>query len=612
MAAGHFISWVTVIWAMTASACLVLALIHLRVWWRRRDALAHALFALMAVSTTFSACCELWMMWSASVVEFGAILRWLHVPAWILIIATVGFVRLYLRAGRPWLAWTVCGVRTLSLILDFSLHPNINYRVITALDHIPFLGEPVSVAVGVPSPWMLVGQLSLLLFVVFNVDAALSVRRRGDRRTAWLLGGSIAFFAAASTGQIILSLWGIVPMPLTISLFFLAIVAAMGFELSDDMLRAVQLSDELRESEERLGLAADAAGAGFWSWDFRTGRIWATEKARTLYGFGPSEEIAYSTFLGRIHPDDRERVHRDAQRAFQEAADFRSEYRVLLPDGDVRWIKAQARVVPNPQGGPDRMMGVAIDISLRKQQEGETASLRFELVHLGRVLSMSELSTTLAHEINQPLGAILNNASAAALLLHKARDNGEEIDMIVADIIQDAKRAGDVIRKVRGIVRKAEVNFEPLHVNTLIGEVVALFQNTIGMNGVTVQITPNPELPRVRGDRVRLQQVLVNLFSNAMDAMRDSSAKTLTFRSALEAPGLVTVSVSDSGTGLDPAVKDRVFTPFVTTRKDGLGMGLRICRTIIEEHGGRIWAENNPDAGAVFHFSLRVWSEETA
>src|SRR5260221_7195873 len=201
-------SWVTIVWAMIASACLTLALVHVLVWWRRREALANLLFAATAVATAVFAGCELWMMRAETPGAFGMAVRWAHVPVWVLIVSFVGFVRLYLRAGRLWLAWTICGVRTLSLILNFVFTPNLNYREITALQHVPFLGETVVVADGVPNPWMLIGQLGLLLVVIFVADAAITVWQRGDRRQALLMGGSMVFFVVAGARQTGLRRWG--------------------------------------------------------------------------------------------------------------------------------------------------------------------------------------------------------------------------------------------------------------------------------------------------------------------------------------------------------------------------------------------------------------------
>src|SRR5260221_2250411 len=235
-------SWVTIIWAMIAFACLTLALVHVLVWWRRREARANLLFALTAVATGVFAGCELWIMRAETPAEFGMAVRWAHVPAWVLIVSLVGFVRLCLRAGRLLLAWTVCGVRTLSLILNFVCTPNLNYREITALRHVSFLGDTVVVAEGVPNPWMLIGQLSLLLLVIFVADAAITVWQRGDRRQALSVGGSIVFFVAAGTRQAILTLLGIIHAPITASLFFFAIVMAMAYGLSQDLFPASPVS----------------------------------------------------------------------------------------------------------------------------------------------------------------------------------------------------------------------------------------------------------------------------------------------------------------------------------------------------------------------------------
>jgi two-component system, LuxR family, sensor kinase FixL len=275
-------SWVTIIWAMIASACLTLGLVHVLVWWRRREARANLLFAVAAVATAVFAGFELWMMRPETPVAFGRAVRWGHAPIWVVFVSLVGFVRLYLRAGRLWLAWTACGLRTLSLILNFGFPPNLNYREITALRHVSFLGETVVVAQGIPNPWMLIGQLSLLLLVIFVADAAVTVWQRGDRRQAVVLGGSIIFFVVAGSGQAILTLWGIIHAPITASMFFMAIVAAMGYELSQDVFRASRLSKDLRDSEERMSLAADAANLGMWVWDVARDEIWMTDKGRAL------------------------------------------------------------------------------------------------------------------------------------------------------------------------------------------------------------------------------------------------------------------------------------------------------------------------------------------
>ena len=369
-------SWVTIIWAMIASACLTLALVHVLVWWRRRDARDNLLFALSAVATAAFAGCELWMMRAETPEAFGMAMRWTHVPAWVLIVSLVGFVRLYLRAGRLWLAWTVCGLRTLSLILNFVFTPNLNYREITGLLHVSFLGETVAVAEGVPNPWMLIGQLSLLLLVIFVADAAITVWQRGDRRQALLVGGSIVFLAVAGTVQVILELWGIVHAPITASLFYMGIVAAMGYELSQDVLRAARLSDDLRESQQRMDLAAHAANLGIWVRDLVRNEIWATDKWRELLGFAKSERIDLNGFLQKLHPEDREAVSQTLAKALDGEDGYETEYRVVLPDGRIRWIASRGRVKFDGAGKPVLMRGASLDITTA--QAGRGSGAQFE------------------------------------------------------------------------------------------------------------------------------------------------------------------------------------------------------------------------------------------
>jgi PAS domain S-box-containing protein len=586
---------------MVASASLTLAAVHALIWFKRRTAWANLLFSLAAVSTAAMAFCELLMMRAETPEQYGMAMRWCHVPIWVVIVTLVGFVRSYMRAGRPWLAWSVCIARTLALLVNFLARENLNYREITGLRSIPFLGESVSGAEGVSNPWMLLGQLGMLLFVIFLADAAITVWRRGERRQAITMGGSIALFVLPATLQSGLTIWGKVDWPVAMSPYFSIILVAMSFDLSRDVIRSARLADDLLESEERMTMAAEAAELGVWNWDIARNEVWGSERWRLLFGFEPGEDVDFQTVIGRIHPDDRDTVEREVRRALSDGIDYMGEYRVVLPDGGARWIAARGRSYSNAHKTPVRMMGTAMEVTGRKQDEAEMAQLRLELMHLSRALTMNEVSSSLAHEINQPLGAILNNASAAKLLLG---DEHEDIGEILSDISQDARRAGDIIRRIREMVRKSDVQIEPLQMNDLIRDMLDLFRNIISMKGVAIRLDLDPHLAMVKGDRVRLKQVLLNLITNAVDAMTGMPSSILTMRSTMEAPDTVIVSVADSGTGIDEAKMNDVFKPFQTTKKDGLGLGLAICRSIIEQHGGRIWAENNPAGGATFSFSL--------
>jgi len=247
------------------------------------------------------------------------------------------------------------------------------------------------------------------------------------------------------------------------------------------------------------------------------------------------------------------------------------------------------------------------DITESQKTASERNQLRNELAHLSRVMTMSELSATLAHEINQPLGAIQNNAAAAKNLISMFKEDHAEFDEILTDIVTDAMRASQIIRTARGIVRKEEAKFEQLNLNVLIEEVVELYRNAFNMENTSISLDLHPDIAPVKGNRVRLQQVLMNLVSNASEAMRESPSKRLRILSNTQSTDLIVASVSDSGKGIDKTMKGKIFQSFFTTKKGGLGVGLRICQSIIEEHGGRIWVENNPAGGATFSFSLKAY-----
>src|SRR5437660_8035443 len=295
-------SWITIVWSMNAAACLTLAAIYLLVWCKQRQDPAHLLFSVTAVAAAAIAAFELEMMHAETVGQYEALMRWIHVPVWVLVISFVSFVRLYLHAGRRWLAWSICGLRTLVLILNFVFTPNLNFRHITSLRHFSWGGgEIISVPVGVANPWGLLSSVSLLLLLIFFVDATITVWRRGDQRRALIVGGSAIFFITLAFGQSALVIWGVIESPFFVSFPYLGIIAAMGYELSYDLLRAVQLAQRfqaseaaLRESEARINLAANAANFGLWFWNIGDDKLSVSEKWRKLFGFTESEPMSFA------------------------------------------------------------------------------------------------------------------------------------------------------------------------------------------------------------------------------------------------------------------------------------------------------------------------------
>jgi PAS domain S-box-containing protein len=497
----------------------------------------------------------------------------------------------------------------------------------------------------------------------------------------------------------------------------------------------------LRESEMRLSLAADSAGAGLWSMDIDTGLIWGTEKAVELYGFAPDEEVNLDKVRSIVHFEDRDRFDHSVLDVVRNRDRANSiEYRIVLPGGSIRYISSRSRGHTNSSGRLARLMGVSIDITEQKRTE-ETlreseefnrtilASLRTriaildkkgtivsvseaweqfawengavslaglgpginyleacqrsilanddlatqaregiqsvldgkmdlfsleypchspsesrwflmevmpfrrseggvvvshtdvtkrknaelearqrgeELAHVTRIATIGELGTSLAHEINQPLTAILCNAEAAQRFLSGVTPDLDEVRQILDDIVKDDKRAGEVIRRMRTLVKKQAPRRNTVDLNDTIRETLALARSTSFLEGLTMVAELDPELPTVQGDRVQLQQVILNLLLNAIAAMKDipTASRELIVKTTRDENGTAMVAVTDSGTGFDRNAIDRLFEPFYTTKGEGLGMGLSISQTIIKAHGGAIGAANNPKGGATFTVTL--------
>src|SRR6266403_5260850 len=597
-------SWITVLWSMNSAVCLTLAAFYGVVWCKQRDSWVHLLFASSAVAAAAISAFELFMMNARTVEQYQLSVRWVHVPTWLLTVSFVAFVQLYLHAGRRWLAWSIYSLRTLVLILNFIFPVSINFRAITDIHHFSWAGEMISVPVGLPNPWGFISSFSLLLLLIFSVDATFTVWRRGDRRRALLVGGSM-IFGAILAWHVPLVIWGVIEVPFFLGFTYTAIVAAMAYELSNDMGQAARLACELELSDKRLNLAADSADLGLWEWDLSKDEIWVTPTRRAQLGFPVSGKITFEDLISRWHPDDRDKVRQTLRDAIENGKDYEAEFRKVLADGSVRWVAARGRVQIDEHGKPIRLLGVSMDITARQQAELEAARQRHDLAHLARVTTLGELSSSLAHELTHPITAILSNDQAAQRFLNADDVDLTEIREILNDIVTEDQRAGEVIHRLRRLLTKGEPQTycDDVDLNEVIGDVLKLMRSDLINQNVTVDTNLAQNLPAVTGDRVQLQQVLLNLVLNGCEAMADydSSERRLLIASQLD-NGAVCISVGDRGGSIPEEKIESVFEPFFTTKVEGMGLGLSICRTIISAHRGKIWATNNPECGATFHF----------
>ena len=360
-----------------------------------------------------------------------------------------------------------------------------------------------------------------------------------------------------------------------------------------------------RDSEERISFAAAASNVGLWQYEFATGAFWATDYCRTLFALSAGEPLTLDRLVSRIHPNDSSTASAALASAISRATPVDVEFRVQ--DGeDVRWISVRARPVADGDGKPTAMSGAFADVTSRKLTEAEADVQRQEIAHLMRVSMLGELSGGLAHELTQPLTAILSNAQAGKMLLAKSNKSLSEIGNILDDIIAEDERAGEVIHRLRGLLKKGEVKHEPIDMNELIASTLRLLHSELIDRRISVSFDNAPNLPVVHGDPVQLQQTLLNLLVNAMDATEHVPPvrRTISISTATTDDGGVGVHIYDRGTGLPPSREHEVFQPFFTTKKRGLGLGLSICTSIIKLHGGTLSLQNNVREGASAVFRL--------
>jgi PAS domain S-box-containing protein len=375
-----------------------------------------------------------------------------------------------------------------------------------------------------------------------------------------------------------------------------------------DVTELVNKDQALRESEERMRVAAKAVNLGIWEWDLSKDEIWATNEQRVLLGWPTSGKIALNDFICRLHPDDRDRVRHTIDDAILKGEDFDSEYRLILPDGIMRWMSTRGTVHFDDAGKPARLLGISIDITVRKQAELDAERDRAELSHLSRVALMGEMSASIAHELNQPLSGILSNAAAGQRFIDQGDVDLREIRELLGDIISDGRRANDVVRGIRGMIKKEQMARRSVDLNEVVIDALHMVSSNALLHSCQLETSLDPNLPAIDGDPVQLQQVLLNLVINAFDAMRDTtvSKRRVVIATQPNGDGAVCTSVRDYGLGISQEMRDRLFDPFFSTKMEGLGMGLAIVRSIIESHGGTIAVENADGGGARFEFVLPV------
>jgi C4-dicarboxylate-specific signal transduction histidine kinase len=381
-------------------------------------------------------------------------------------------------------------------------------------------------------------------------------------------------------------------------------------DLKLEVAKRKRTEDALRRSEAYLTEAQRLSRTGSFGWNVSSGElIWSGETFR-IFGYHNALSSSVDMVLQRVHPEDLALVKRTIDDAANDGKDFVLEHRLLMPDGQVKHVQVVAHAV---RGQADQLefIGALMDVTAAKRADDELHKAQADLAHVTRVTTLGELTASIAHEVNQPLGALVANAEACLLWLAHETPNLDEARRNLEMIIKDGHRASAVIRRVRALSEKTDPQKVPLDINDVVNEVVALVQREVLSHGVTLRKELAPALPVVLADRIQLQQVLINLAINGMEAMQavTDRPRKLVIRSHQDGAGQVQVSVMDCGIGFSAENANQLFDAFFTTKSGGLGMGLSICRSIIEAHGGRLSASRNVGPGATFQFALAAYGQ---
>ena len=382
---------------------------------------------------------------------------------------------------------------------------------------------------------------------------------------------------------------------------------------STDIEDRKRAEEELRRSEAKLVEAQRVSRTGSFVWNLTTGERVGSREFFRIFGFDQPRSVTFEMVIERAHPEDRPRVEQIIDRAARAGKDLDYEHRLLMPDGSVKFVHVVAHAVRD-QASQLEFIGAVVDVTATKQAEEKLHKAQMELAHVMRVTTLGELTASIAHEVNQPLAAIIANAEACLRWLDRETPDLPAARRSVEWVVNGGNRASEVIRRVRALAKKSDIEKVPLDINDVVREVIALVQRELTSYQVSLRMDLTPALPIILGDRVQLHQVIINLVMNGIEAMQPimDRPRELVIRSGQDEAHWVFLSVTDCGVGISAENADRLFNAFFTTKSSGMGMGLSICRSIVEAHGGRMSARGNERLGATFQFALPLHQEEAS
>jgi len=594
-----------VFYSLIAGVALTIGVVQLIIWGGHNRRRASLISSGMALAACAGALLELAITQTSEPAMAGQLLRWSNLSVALTLLCMVWFVRAYLLAGRSWLLWSITVLWLVGLVINFNSAASLTFKEIQSLRQLEtFWGEPYYQVVGTTNPLKYMADLASLLIMIFVVDASWTAWRRGARRAAATIGGSITFFIVVAGIHTPLVDVGLVQTPTIISVAFVAILAAMSYEIARDVSRSHSLMDELRVGAERWRSLFETVGWVVLDIDAEGRTRYANPFYLTLGGVGQADVV------GRPVSDLLQtRAETPVFEQLRLAADSESpqEVRVTMRNqaGEKRQLALNVLSLGDAEGHFTGVLCVAADITEKMAASQKLTRTRLKLDRIMRSNLLGEFASSLAHELNQPLAAILANAQVAQRYLNQDSPKVTESLAVLHDIVQDDRRAADLIAQMRALVQQNEVKREPLDLIQVLDETLALVKRELENHEINLTRDFALTTASIMANRVEMQQVLLNLLLNAMQVMAElPAAQRKIIVSITQDEEAVQVAIQDSGPGLSDERLETVFEAFNTGRNENMGLGLTICRRIVEAHGGLIVATNNPEVGATFRITL--------
>ena len=569
----------TILCSSVAAACLTLAGVHLFIWSQDRAARANLAFVVLAVGVSLFSWCCLLMMRAQTPEAFASALWWSNVTIFVMVVGVVAFVNTYFPTARAWLGHAAWLLRLIALGAHVVRMPRSDFDEISAIQSVTFLGDQVSVAIGVTSVWFWIAQASLVLLSWFVIDACYGLWRAGgpgEKRRALMIGVPTAAFVFLGATSAALIFGQVVVWPHVEFVPFLGVLLPIGYELSSDVLRSARLTRELqaseaalRESDRRMTMAADAARLGMWIWDLRSNDIWLTQKCREILAFAPTTVVTFDLFVDRLHPQDRKRIEAETRRALDIEAVHQTEYRIALPDGSARWIASHLRVEREPSGRPVRMLGICIDLTEQRLAEIAARELSGRLIN-----AQEDERRRIARDLHDDLSQRLSLLSVDLHLLKRTQADPRAFGELAAQI-----------EELSSEVHKVAYRLHPAKLDQLGLPIAARSwcRDVTQQSGVAVEFTSSAVPADIPRDvALCLYRILQEALRNVL---RHSGATTA--RVELTGTGeALQLVVSDSGRGFDPSAA-----------KSASGLGLLGMRERASLLGGEVAVQSRPGGG---------------